>query len=62
MQSYAVVVYVTRCIYRAMQTPISLVLVELEFISFHVSIVQYYRHKLKTTWDKNIVIKILRSH
>ena len=51
MQSDTVVVYVTRCIYCAMQMPISLVLVELELISFHVvplryvSIVQYYRHK-----------------
>ena len=61
MQSYTVVVYVPRCIYRAMQMPISLLLVELEFISFHVSIVQYDRHKLNIIWDKNIGIKILQS-
>lgn len=67
MQSYAVVVYVPCCIYRAMQMPISLLLVELEFISPHVvplwyvSIVQYDRHKLNIIWDKNIGIKILQS-
>ena len=61
MQSYAVVVYIPRCIYRAMQMPVSLMLVEFEFISFHVSIVQYHRHKTNTTWDKNIGIKILQS-
>ena len=40
MQSYAVVVYIPRCIYRMYKMPISLVLIELEFISLHVSIVQ----------------------
>ena len=62
MQSDAVVINIPRCINRTMQMLVSLMLIEFELISLHVSTVQYYRHNLSRIWDKNIGVVIHRSH